>query len=230
MERMKRREFIRLGAGVVAAAFCIKNPLSLFPAQTQEDFEVPKAARVSYLYGELLINGVSAEQGAEIFEGDIVQTGDNSEADIEIRDYAIFHIKANSTVEMNDIFQNAGVTVKRGWFLTIVRSGKDFAVSTPMVLAGVRGTVLFMNVLDDGRLYLCNCNGKIDIMDAKGMRRLKTSVSEYHTAFSMTRTGSGTQITAAGLLYHHDSDILKMAKRFQKETEVFRKKKGGGYY
>jgi hypothetical protein len=45
---------------------------------------------------------------------------------------------------------------------------------------------------------------------------------------------NGVAVTGAGLLYHHDGDILKMARRFPKDRrssrpEVFKRKKGGGY-
>lgn len=237
MMRMHRREFLRLGAGVFAAAFFTNIPEFLLSSQSGDQWVVPKTARVSYLVGELKINGVRVGQGAVVNEGDILQTGDRSEADIEVRDYAIFHLKANSIVEIDDIFQNAGVTVKKGWFLTIVRSGKDFSVTTPMVLAGVRGTVLFVNVLDDSGMYLCDCNGKVDIEDlsvatdreTNEARMVKSIVSNYHTAFTLSKQGGKVKVARAGLLYHHDSDILKMAKRFQSETEVFRRRKSGGY-
>jgi hypothetical protein len=230
MERIDRRSFLRLGAGVFAAALFTRTPLTLFSSQDEEESWVaPKAARVGYLVGTLLINGRGAEQGDEIVEGDILQTEDNSEADIEIKNYAMFHMKANTTVEVNDIFKAARVTVKKGRFLTIVRSGKSFHVTTPMVLAGVRGTVLFVNVLDEKRVYLCDCNGNVDLLKVPGKHRLKSIESDYHTAFNLKRTGSGLQITRAGLFYHHDRDILKMAERFPKETEIFRKRKDSGY-
>ena len=231
MERIDRREFLRLGAGIFTAALFTKVPLSLFPSQdrAQEQWVAPDSARVSYLTGRLLVNGVGVEQGAEVYEGDVLQTKEDSEADIEIRSYAIFHMKPDTTVEIDDIFQSAGVTVKKGWFLTIVRSGKSFSVTTPMVLAGVRGTVLFVNVLDEKRIYLCDCNGNVDLLEPSSRRRLKSIESEYHSAFNLKKTGSGVQITRAGLFYHHDRDILKMAKRFPKETEVFKNRKDSGY-
>jgi len=41
------------------------------------------------------------------------------------------------------------VEVKKGWFLAIIKRETQFEVGTPLVLAGVRGTVLFVNVLND---------------------------------------------------------------------------------
>ena len=230
MERMDRRSFLRLGAGAFITALFSRKALPLFSSQQQEEeWVAPTAARVGYLSGRLLINGREATSGDEIGEGDLLETKEDSEADIEIRNFAIFHMKAETTVEVNDIFKAARVTVKKGWFLTIVKSGKNFTVTTPMVLAGVRGTVLFINVLDSKRIYICDCNGTVDLVEAAGKYRLKTIESDYHTAYNLKRTGSGLQITRAGLFYHHDRDILKISERFVKETEVFRKGKDGGY-
>ncbi len=79
----------------------------------------------------------------------MVKTGVNSEAEIEIRDYAVFHIKENSTVLLEDVLLSPRVEVKKGWFLAIIKRETQFEVGTPLVLAGVRGTVLFVNVLND---------------------------------------------------------------------------------
>ncbi len=230
MERIKRREFFRKGITLALVSLFTKVPFRLFSSAEPEPWIEPKEARVSFISGDFFINGIRAEVGASIVEGDTIQTGDQSEADIEIKDYAIFHMKENTVIEMNDIAAAHRVTVKKGWFLSIVRRGNTFQVKTPTLLAGVRGTVLFVNVLSDDKVYLCDCNGKVDLIDTRTMSKLKSIVSEYHTAFSIERAGTGVQITRADLLYHHDGDILKIDERFLQETRVFRMRRGGRNY
>ncbi len=229
MVRMNRREFFRMGAGLLGAALVTKCAVPLFSSQGSEQWVPPESAAVRYISGVLLVNGIRAEPGMVLNAGDHLETGDWSEAEIEIQDYAVFRMKANSVVEIDDIFQDAAVTVRNGWFLAVVRKKKEFSVLTPMVLAGVRGTVFFINVLDAERLYLCDCNGTVDLKNAMDGRILKTVTSEYHTAFNLSKMQNGVAITSAGQKYHHDSDILKMARRFPEETEVFKRRKGTGY-
>ncbi|UCB44530.1 MAG: FecR domain-containing protein [Spirochaetota bacterium] len=230
MKRMSRREFIRTGLAVSFVSLFVKAPFRLFSSEEVEPWVAPIEARVSFIFGEFFINGKKAEVGANIVEGDIIRTGDRSEAEIEVKNYAIFHMKENTVIEINNIVAKGRVKVKSGWFLGVIKKGKEFQVSTPTVLAGVRGTVLFVNVFSDDSAYLCDCNGKVDIIDPRSMNQLKTVESEYHTAFNIKKAGKGVQITRAGQLYHHDSDILKMAKRFPQETKVFKDRNGGGRY
>jgi hypothetical protein len=230
MERISRRDFIRAGLTVSFISLFTKVPLRVFSSEEVESWIEPTEARVSFILGDFYINGLKADVGAAIVEGDTIKTGDRSEADIEIKDYAIFHMKENTIIEINDVITDARVEVKRGWFLGIVKKGKDFQLFSPTVLAGVRGTVLFVNVLSDDSAYICDCNGKVDIIDTRDMKQLQSIESEYHTAFNIRRAGRGFQITRAGLLYHRDSDILKIAERFPQETKVFKDRKGGGYY
>jgi hypothetical protein len=163
----------------------------------------------------------------------VVKTGDNSEAEIEIRDYAVFHIKENSTVLIEDILSSPRVEVKKGWFLAIIKRETQFEVGTPLVLAGVRGTVLFVNVLNDEEAYLCDCNGKVDLEDNATGDVVQNVVASYHKAFTLKKRGGGLDITRAKLLYHKDSDILQMADRFNRETMVIKnkakEKKSGSY-
>ena len=230
MERISRRDFIRTGLSVTFISLFTRVPFRLFSSQEVEPWVEPIEARVSFISGEFFINGIKAEAGDNIVEKDTIRTGDRSEADIEIKNYAIFHMKENTIIEINDVVAEGRVKVKRGGFLAIVKKGKEFQVSTPTVLAGVRGTVLFVNVLSDDTAYFCDCDGKVDIIDSRSMSQLQSVESEYHTAFYIRKAGKGVQITRAAQLYHHDSDILKMAKRFPQETKVFKDKKGGGSY
>lgn len=234
MKKISRRNFIKIGISAMAAFGLVNNPLKPIASNTSDDdWVVPEEGRVSFVSGEVFINNNRADVGDIVKEGDVVKTGDNSEAEIEIRDYAVFHIKENSTVLIEDILLSPRVEVKKGWFLAIIKRETQFEVGTPLVLAGVRGTVLFINVLNDEEAYLCNCNGKIDLEDTATGDVVKNIVSGYHKAFTLSRRGDGLDIESAKLLYHNDSDILQIADRFKRETMAFRnkakEKKSGSY-
>jgi hypothetical protein len=54
---------------------------------------------------------------------------------------------------------------------------------------------------------------------------LKLVKSYYHTAFDLNRKHGAVSVKSAGLRYHEDDDILRIADRFPNETRVFREKK-----
>ena len=137
MKKISRRNFIKIGISAIAAFVLVKNPLKLIASNTSdEDWIMPEEGRVSFVSGEVFINNNRGDVGDTVREGDVVKTGDNSEAEIEIRDYAVFLIKENSTVLLEDVFSSPKVEVKKGWFLAIIKRETRFEVGTPLVLAG----------------------------------------------------------------------------------------------
>jgi hypothetical protein len=71
--------------------------------------------------------------------------------------------------------------------------------------------------------------GRVDLVDIETHSLIQSIVTSYHKAFNITREGAQIKISKTGLKYHNDSDILKIAERFPRETMVFRsrQKKGG---
>jgi hypothetical protein len=231
MERMTRRGFIRMGAGAAVSALLLRDPFSLVAASRDREWEPPREGRISFASGRVEVNGRAAGAGDPLASGDVISTGRGSQADVEIRDVAVFHIKEDTEVALEELLARPSLRVARGWFLTIVKRKTPFQAATPTVLAGVRGTVFFLRVYDRERTYLCDCNGKLDLYDAGSGRQLRSVSSVYHTAFLLSRVDGGVQIERSGLLYHEDQDILRMSERFRRETAIFRQEQeqqGGG--
>jgi ferric-dicitrate binding protein FerR (iron transport regulator) len=184
--------------------------------------------RLSYVLGDVFINENPASEGDAVTEGDVIRTGPDSAADVEIKDFSIFHIKENTEIEVENILTSPKLKVKKGWFLIIVKKDAPLEVGTPTVLAGVRGTVFFFKVYDDDTVYLCDCNGKIELFDTRSGESLRLIKSHYHTAFDLNRSQGTVSVKRTRLRYHEDDDILRMAERFPTETRVFKNKKEGG--
>jgi len=228
MERISRREFIRAGLGSAAAAALLRDPFRLFAAARKDGWATPVEARISYASGEVFLNDARAGSGSPVARGDTIRTGLGSEAEVEVRDYSVFNIRENSVVRLNDALAAPEMEVKKGWFLVIVKKGTPVKLKTPMVLAGIRGTVVFLNVLGDDQSYLCNCNGKVELVDPRTGEEVRTVSSSYHTAYQVGVSQARVSLVRAGLLYHTDDDILRMAGRFRRETEVFRARRDSG--
>jgi hypothetical protein len=226
-----------MGIGAAGAFLLLRNPYRLIAGTRDSDWEAPMEGRISFVLGDVFINDQAASEGDAVTEGDVIRTGPESAADVEIKDFSIFHIKENTEVEIEDILTSPKVKVRKGWFLIIVRKDTPLEVDTPTVLAGVRGTVFFFNVFDDDTAYICDCNGRIELFDSRSGESLRLIKSTYHTAFDLNREGGTVSVKRTRLRYHEDDDILRMAGHFPQETRVIkdmsRKKdkssKDGGY-
>jgi hypothetical protein len=220
-----------MGIGVAGSFFLLRSPFNSLAGTRESDWEAPMEGRVSFVLGDVFINDQAASEGDAVSEGDVIRTGPDSAAEVEIKDFSIFHIKENTEVEIEDILTSPKVKVRKGWFLIIVRKDTPFEVDTPTVLAGVRGTVFFFKVYDDDTAYVCDCNGKIELFDSRSGESLTLIKSNYHKAFDLNREGGTVSVKRTRLRYHEDNDILRMAGRFPQETRVIKDKqeKGGGY-
>ncbi len=226
MEQVKRREFLRIVIGAAVSLLLFRRPIQLRGGSSKvEDWEMPREGRISFVSGEVYLNERTAEIGNSVTDGDTISTGADSEAEIELQDYAIFNIRENSSVRISDILSNPKVEMKSGWFLIIIKKKKQFQVSTPMTLAGVRGTVFFYKIISEDHEYFCDCNGRIDLFDSRNDELVKKVIATYHASYNLKREEGGIKMTKTGKEFHEDEDILRMAGRFPKETIIF--KKGG---
>ena len=127
MKKMSRRSFIKIGMAAVAAVGLTRNPLKLIASDSPDDeWVMPEQCRISFVSGEVFINDRRGDVGDSVREGDVVKTGVNSEAEIEMRDYAVFHIKEKSSVLIDDVLSSPRVDVRKGWFLAIIKRETRF--------------------------------------------------------------------------------------------------------
>jgi ferric-dicitrate binding protein FerR (iron transport regulator) len=231
---MTRRDFIRAGVASATALWAAAgDPFFLFASRRDRKWTAPAEGRIGYASGQVLVNGKQASSGDPVKAQDLLETGPGAEVDVEMRDYSIFHLKENSSVEVADILSRPSVRVKRGWFLIIVKRGTPMDIRTPTVLAGVRGTVLFLNVREGRPEYFCNCAGSIELGNPDTGALIRSVKSSYHKAYHLSAARGAVELSKAGLLYHDDEDILRMAGRFSRETNAFRNARAygssGGY-
>jgi len=71
----------------------VRHLFRLIAASRNKEWEMPIEGRISFTAGDVYVNDVRVESGAVVSEGDTIRTGPGSEADVEIRDFAVFHLK-----------------------------------------------------------------------------------------------------------------------------------------
>jgi len=228
MRKMSRRRFIRVCISAAAAGFLLRNPYRLVAGGGTRKWEMPDQGRIRFIKGEVYVNDIRAVIGDTVNQDDRIRTDEKSEAEIELQDFAVFSIKENTTCSVRDLFTKPTLELEKGWCLLIVRHGKPFSISTPTVLAGIRGTVIFFRVFDREHTYMCDCYGSVDLIDPDTGDVLRQVTSRYHKAVEIRKTGRHITVERQRKLYHRDRDILQISEGFSRETRVFEEKEGRG--
>ncbi len=103
------------------------------------------------------------------------------------------------------------LTLTRGKLLSVVNRLKGrFSVATPVAVAAVRGTEFFVEAREDGRTYLCLCEGRLDVTGAGGISYHKTLQSTHHTGFIYSRHGKALDRNPWRMEHHSDVEIEGM--------------------
>jgi len=169
---------------------------------------------ISYLEGDVSINNNSAEIGHMVKSTDTIKTGENSYCEVVFGQSNVFKLDENTITQINwtqsDIKIQAGaisaVFTKLNKFLN---DEKDFTISTPTIVAGVRGTVFYLKVEDQKNTYLCICNGKLNIGNAEDEMDIS---SGHHQAFRFTLNNKIVTTSSAEMLYHTDDTMNNVAE------------------
>lgn len=101
----------------------------------------PWPYKLTYLKGEVWINEKHATVESTVQETDTITTKANGYAIVTLSDFATISLKPNTKIYLNnlgagksEIFQESGKTFSK------VKTGTGYAIKTPTMVAGVRGT------------------------------------------------------------------------------------------
>ena len=91
-----------------------------------------------------------------------------------------------------------------GRLITAFQHGKGAAVSTPTSVAGVRGTVVYVEDGPELQDYHCTCEGTVDHRHLKDVNVKRTVHSTHHDQPLLMKKG---QLELAKMLNHNDDDV-----------------------
>ena len=176
-----------------------------------------KGATVSYLEGQVTIDGTPASIGDAVPMGATVATGDQSLCEIVFGAKNAIRLAAATTFVFNPGNLQTGSSIAKGSIVLVLKqlsalsAAATFTVRTPNAVAGVRGTSFFIDVLDPNTTYICSCNGSVHVEDPSGGSS-KDMVASHHKATLFTTGPSGVSAADATLLYHTDADVEAVAR------------------
>lgn len=171
----------------------------------------PDEPEVFFAIGEATINGQAAKIGQKINNGDVVETGVESYLEAKFGKQSAFRVREESRVVFN-IADQVTLTVEKGKVLNILEKRSRYLVRTPSAVAAVRGTIFFVNVLDDNKTYFCACNGSIAIEDDH-QKELTTLSGAHHKPSYCERDGETLSMADAGMADHDDLEIFDFMYR-----------------
>ena len=152
------------------AAFLLITNLVCF-AQEGQGARIPT---MTYLEGDVTINGMNAGIGDKVPLGAVVKTAAASLADIVFNVRNAIHLSENTTLVFNPYNLQTGSDLKQGTLTLVLKklsatvTGPSFLVRTPSAVAGVRGTSFFIKVESPTSTYVCACNGVVQVLRSDG--------------------------------------------------------------
>jgi len=167
-------------------------------------------AVVTYLEGDVEIDGSICELGQIVPLGSTVKTGMEGSCEISFGEQNIFRIEEDTITTISIGSGERNISIEKGAIdaiferLSLIGGDNDkFRIQTPSVVAGVRGTVFYIKVEDPNITYLCTCYGTIHQEPADGGSP-EDVTSYHHAAYRYIKTPEGVKVEKAGLLYHDD--------------------------
>jgi hypothetical protein len=155
----------------LAAIACKEQPKKIATHAAAVVFVVGSDAKIFTAKGE-----VKAVKGAILHETDKVQTGKKSQVDVLLPNNILIRIDQNTTVEMKEFglgeggIQSDRLMLQKGTvFAKVAKLDKKsaFAIQTPTIVAGVRGTQFMTEADDNGQGKVAVIEGKVAVESAK---------------------------------------------------------------
>ena len=183
--------------------------------------------------GNVKINGLSAEVGTLVKNGDVVTTGPDSYA-VFVIDKSAYLVRDNTHVELSsktsDQYKEKIVNILRiinGKMLSVFGRRRKTIMTTTAVI-GIRGTGIYVEA-EPQRTYVCTCYGVVDIT-AKAAPEIKETIKTTHHDSPKFVYASGTNqlITKAPVINHTDAELIMLEKLVWRKPP-FVEEKGGGY-
>ncbi|HOY65135.1 MAG TPA: FecR family protein [bacterium] len=228
---LSRRDFLSVAmtAGAMSAAGIIVGSRA-FPAEPELKNRL--AGKIIKIKGDIRVNGNPIKAGIEVFDKDILTTGNKSQAwaildnaiAAQFNQNTLVSIHGNIPPEANSL-KGLELNLVSGSVLAQTRKFDKaeeypFVVRTPVATAGVRGTTFYVEHMSPEKTYICACYKEVTFTPAANPGLAITKNVSKHTAYIINAPGDGNNeiFNPAGLIGHDDYEIEALRKALKKET------------
>ncbi|MBI3178153.1 MAG: FecR domain-containing protein [Deltaproteobacteria bacterium] len=173
----------------------------------------PAERRLLIARGAVSVDGKPATEGTPIGEASTVQTGPDGYAVLTLGKGSAVEVRANSKLTLGSS-PRAKTTLQlvAGMVWSFLPDGASYEVQTPNAVAGVRGTVFFVQA-DARGSYICACKGavRMETADGKTRREVTTKPGHEHLGFSVSKRGKRDKLGKAPMKHHTDAEAEALA-------------------
>ena len=181
--------------------------------------KAPPFKVASAMGGTLTSDGKPVSVGAELRDGAVVRL-DTGQAVLELAEEGRVMLTGPAELTVG----GRGISLARGRLLSVFRRLKgSFSVRTPVAVAAVRGTEFFVEARDDGRTYLCLCEGTLEVTGMPGTGYRKTIRSKHHGSYIFSQHGERLDRGPWKMENHSEGDIGKLKMRGADPAPVLKK-------
>lgn len=171
---------------------------------------LPLFAADNEIDGEATVNGKPMTRETRVRPGDMVETRPGSEARFKVgKDVFLLREKSRFQVE-----KAAVKTYKLLAGAVLAVYDKETAqLQTRTVVAGIRGTGMYVRIEDEKTTYICTCYGHIDYSyqdeEGKEVRSVKTTHHEEPLRFIEEAPGR-VRVEKAKVVDHTDKELIEL--------------------
>lgn len=173
---------------------------------------------LTYLEGDVSVNGKEADLGMTVLSGSVLETGGNGYCEVEFLNGNIFRIEADSLLKMNLEPDHSSLELEKGSIgalftkLDKLTGNLPFEVKTPSTTAGIRGTAFYIRIENPESTYFCVCNGSVygESVDGEAGDLLQAG---RHKAVRFIGNNGSYTMESAPLLYHDDDSMDELANK-----------------
>ncbi len=170
--------------------------------------EMPAGKSMFLLQGDVSVNTASATLDTLVSLGDVVETGEDSEA-VFVFEKDAFLLRANSRIRVPSTMATGGsYGLERGKALSVFASRRT-EIRTPSAVISIRGTGVYVEV-EPALSYVCLCYGAANLATSDDPAINEDLETEHHDApkYILADPNASNRIQAAPFKNHDDQELL----------------------
>jgi hypothetical protein len=131
--------------------------------------------RVLAVEGEATVDGKKAVVGMEVKATSVLETQQASKLTFTLKPGSVIQVRQNAKVELgNSERKTYSLKLLAGAIWSFLPKATSYEVVGANVVAGVRGTVFYVENMADDKTYVCDCDGEVETVSGKKKKLMKS--------------------------------------------------------
>ena len=160
--------------------------------------------------GAVKVDGTTAVEGVEFSDTASIETGKDGRAFLTIGKGSVIDVRPKSRISFGSSPRaRTSVKLLTGAIGSVMPQGVSYEVVGPNAVAGVRGTIFFVEVDKKKDTYICACKGDVYTQAAnpKSFDKVVSSPNNEHNGFTFLTRGKKQVAKKTPRKHHTDMDV-----------------------